>query len=155
MPRRGIFIVRKRKREIVEMIQMWAALESMAARLATLHASDDEIASLRHLFDEFQSSPPAEHIDDYSDANIAFHQAIINLSGSQTIAETTRNLFLHVRAIRKVTIAQSDRAERSMADHLHIIEALENRDTERAQDLARDHALGLAEFVNRHCDFLE
>jgi len=155
VPRRGIFIVRKRKREIVEMIQMWAALESMAARLATLHASDDEIASLRHLFDEFQSSPPAEHIDDYSDANIAFHQAIINLSGSQTIAETTRNLFLHVRAIRKVTIAQSDRAERSMADHLHIIEALENRDTERAQDLARDHALGLAEFVNRHCDFLE
>src|SRR3979490_1862525 len=40
MPRRGIFIVRKSKREIIEMIQMWAALESMAARLATQHASD-------------------------------------------------------------------------------------------------------------------
>ncbi|WP_225034060.1 GntR family transcriptional regulator, partial [Paraburkholderia sp. XV] len=38
VPRRGIYIVRKSKREIVEMIQMWAALESMAARLATLHA---------------------------------------------------------------------------------------------------------------------
>ena len=40
VPRRGIFIVRKSKREMIEMIQMWAALESMAARLATLHASD-------------------------------------------------------------------------------------------------------------------
>ena len=51
IPRRGIYIVRKSKREIIEMIQMWAALESMAARLATLHASDTEIAKLRHLFD--------------------------------------------------------------------------------------------------------
>src|ERR1700747_3159499 len=41
-PRRGIFVVRKTQREIVEMITVWAALESMAARLATLHASDEE-----------------------------------------------------------------------------------------------------------------
>ena len=81
VPRRGIFIVRKSKREMIEMIQMWAALESMAARLATLSASDTDIGRLRHLFDEFQSSPPAEHLDEYSDANIAFHQAIIRLGG--------------------------------------------------------------------------
>ncbi len=62
MPRRGIYIIRKSKREIIEMIQMWAALESMAARLATLHASDADIAKLRHLFDEFQNSPPSEHL---------------------------------------------------------------------------------------------
>src|ERR1700740_1963426 len=80
MPRRGIYIVRKSKREIVEMIQMWAALESMAARLATLHATDQEIAKLRHMFDNFQDTTPAEHIAEYSDANIAFHQAIVELS---------------------------------------------------------------------------
>ncbi len=38
VPRRGIFIVRKTKKQIIEMIEMWAALESMAARLATLNA---------------------------------------------------------------------------------------------------------------------
>ena len=47
VPRRGIFIVRKTKRQIIEMIEMWAAIESMAARLATVNASDDEIAALR------------------------------------------------------------------------------------------------------------
>src|SRR4051812_24927227 len=72
VPRRGIYIIRKSKRQIIEMIQMWAALESMAARLATLHAPDAEIAKVRHLFDEFQNSPPSEHLDEYSDANIAF-----------------------------------------------------------------------------------
>jgi DNA-binding GntR family transcriptional regulator len=154
VPRRGIFIVRKSKREIIEMIQMWAALESMAARLATLHASDAAIAKLRHLFDEFQSSPPSEHIDEYSDANIAFHQAVIRLGGSRLIEDATRNLLIHVRAIRKATISQSDRAARSIIDHLKIIEALEKRDTERAERLSRQHTLDLAAHVDRHCGFL-
>ena len=155
VPRRGIFIVRKSKREMIEMIQVWAALESMAARLATLTASDAEIGRLRHLFDEFQSSPPAEHLDEYSDANIAFHQAIIRLGGSHLIEDATHNLFLHVRAIRRATISQNNRAARSIIEHLKIIEALERRDTELAERLTRQHTLDLAAHVDRYCDFLD
>jgi DNA-binding GntR family transcriptional regulator len=155
VPRRGIFIVRKSKREIIEMIQMWAALESMSARLATLHAPDAEIDKLRHLFDEFQNSPPSEHIGEYSDANIAFHQMIIRLGGSQLIADATKNLFIHVRAIRKATISQDNRAARSIIEHLKIIEALERRDTELAERLTRQHTLDLAAHVERYCDFLD
>ena len=62
VPRRGVFIVRKTKKQILEMIEMWAALESMAARLATVNASDADIAALRPMFDEFRSSAPAEHL---------------------------------------------------------------------------------------------
>jgi DNA-binding GntR family transcriptional regulator len=154
IPRRGIYIVRKSKQQIIEMIQVWAALESMAARLATLHAPDAEIAKLRHLFDEFQNSPPNEHLDEYSDANIAFHTEVIRLGGSQTIIDTTRNLLLHVRAVRRATISQSDRAARSIIDHLKIIEALEKRDTELAERLTRQHTLDLATHVDRYGDFL-
>jgi DNA-binding FadR family transcriptional regulator len=106
VPRRGVFIVRKTKKQIIEMIEMWAALESMAARLATLNASDQDIGALRHMFDEFRNSTPAEHINEYSDANIAFHQAIIRLSGSHLMGKTIDDLFLHVRAIRRMTISQ-------------------------------------------------
>ena len=155
LPRRGIFIVRKSRREIIEMIQVWAALESMSARLATLHAPDADIAKVRHLFDEFQNSPPSEHIGEYSDANIAFHQMIIRLGGSQLIEDATRNLFIHVRAIRKATISQDNRAARSIIDHLKIIEALERRDTELAERLTRQHTLDLAAHVARYCDFLD
>ena len=155
VPRRGIYIVRKSKREIVEMIQMWAALESMAARLATIHATDEEIAKLRHMFDNFRDSTPAEHIAEYSDANIAFHQAIVELSKSQLILDTIKNIFVHVRAIRRMTISQSDRASRSIVDHLRMIEALEKRDTELAERLVRQHSLDLAAYVEKHCDFLD
>jgi DNA-binding GntR family transcriptional regulator len=154
VPRRGIFVVRKTKKQIVEMIEMWAAIESMAARLATTNASDEEIASLRTMFDEFHHSTPGEHIDEYSDANIAFHQAIIRLSGSNLMGSTIENVLLHVRAIRRMTIAQSDRAARSIVDHMRIIEALEKRDTELAERLVRQHSLDLAAYVEKHCDFL-
>ncbi|MFO1315193.1 MAG: GntR family transcriptional regulator [Burkholderiales bacterium] len=154
-PRRGIFIVRKTKKQIIEMIEIWAALESMAARLATLNASDADIAALRRMFDEFRTSTPAEHIEEYSDANIAFHQAIIRLAGSGLMERMIDNLFIHVRAIRKMTISQSDRAARSIIDHMRIIESLERRDTEAAERLVRQHSLDLAAHVDKYCDFLD
>ena len=154
-PRRGVFIVRKTKKQIVEMIELWAAVESMAARLATHNASDLEISALRSMFDEFRNSTPAEHIQEYSQANIAFHQSIIRLSGSHLMGTTIDNLFLHVRAIRRLTIAQSDRATRSIIDHMRIIEALQMRDTELAERLVRQHSLDLAAHVHKHCDFLD
>ncbi|MCH9050362.1 MAG: GntR family transcriptional regulator, partial [Proteobacteria bacterium] len=55
VPRRGAFVVRKTKDEILEMITVWAALESMAARLITLNAADEEIASLRKVFATFEN----------------------------------------------------------------------------------------------------
>jgi DNA-binding GntR family transcriptional regulator len=158
-PRRGIFVVRKTKREIVEMITVIAALESMAARLAAERAADADIAGLRRLMAEFRTGPNGdgggERLEEYSDANIAFHQAIIKMSGCALLAEMTENLFIHMRAIRKITIHQENRAARSIADHFRIIEALECRDPELAERLAREHALGLAAHVEQHGDFLD
>jgi len=154
VPRRGVFIVKKTKQQIIEMIEVWAALESMAARLATLNASDAAIGALRPMFDEFHTAAPAQHLHEYSDANIAFHQAIIDLSGSHLISQTIANLFIHVRAIRRMTIAQKDRASRSIADHMRIVEALEHRETELAERLVRQHSLDLAAHVAEYCDFL-
>ena len=39
VPRKGVFVCRKTREEILEMVVTWAALESMAARLATVHAT--------------------------------------------------------------------------------------------------------------------
>jgi DNA-binding GntR family transcriptional regulator len=153
VPRRGILVVRKTKREIVQMIQAWAALESMAARLVTLNASDSEIGALRALFDAFgREHTVFDHLDEYSSANIDFHQSLIRMSGSGVLAAMTDNLLLHVKAIRHRTIYEQDRAQRSIRDHMEIIEALEARETDRAERLVRDHTLRLAEHVEKHVD---
>ena len=92
VPRKGTVVVRKTMREIVEAIQAWAALESMAARLITLNASDEEIAELRKLFVFFdETHKPSQHLTEYSRANINFHQALIRLSGSNLLVSMTQN----------------------------------------------------------------
>ncbi|MEZ0211768.1 MAG: GntR family transcriptional regulator [Xanthobacteraceae bacterium] len=154
VPRRGIFVVRKSKEEIIEMITVWAALESMAARLATSRASDAELAALRDVFHDFEEDAPAEHMNEYSDANIRFHQTIIQLGRCGIIADMTENLFIHIRGIRAVSVRQENRAERSLQEHRGIIAALVARDAELAERLVREHTLGLAGHVEKHGKFL-
>jgi DNA-binding GntR family transcriptional regulator len=155
VPRRGVYVVRKTKREVIELIQAWAALESMAARLITESASDQDIAGLRRMFATFEGDKLHAKLDEYSEVNIAFHQALIELSGNQALIRLAANLFTHMRMIRGATIGEDDRVDRSIRDHMNIIQALEARDTERAEDLVRQHALGLAEHVAKHADYLD
>jgi DNA-binding GntR family transcriptional regulator len=155
VPRRGIYVVRKSKKEIIEMIIVWAALESMAARLAAINATGDDLKELADLFQEFKKERPSDHLNEYSEANIKFHQTIIRLSGCNLIVEMTQNLFIHVRAIRTVSLKQDSRAARSIDDHMRIIAALQARDADLASKLVREHTMGLAAHVEKHGVFAE
>ena len=150
--RRGIFIVRKTKAEILEMIAVWAALESMAARLAAVVASDADLKALHDLVDPYAGDEPPADMGAYSEANIRFHQAIIAASGNALIGEIADGLFFHVRAIRHRTIGDQNRARRSVDDHSEIVAALEARDGPRAERLVREHTLMLRDHVARHVD---
>jgi len=147
VPRRGIYLVRKSKEEILDMILAWAALESMAARLVTEVASEREISSLRKIVNKIDKDELSAHLDEYSESNIKFHQKILELSKSAQIFKMASDLFMHVRAIRARTIGEGDRATKSIVDHMHIIEAIETRDADLAAQLVREHTLNLRQHV--------
>jgi DNA-binding GntR family transcriptional regulator len=64
VPRRGIYVVRKTKQEVIELITAWAALEGMAARLITQHAHDQEIGKLRQMFTKFENGQLHAKLDE-------------------------------------------------------------------------------------------
>jgi DNA-binding GntR family transcriptional regulator len=148
--RRGIFIVRKTKAEILDMITTWAALESMSARLAAERATPEDIAELHQLTDPYTDVD--RHMGEYSDANIRFHQAIIRTGGNELIKHITDGLFMHVRAIRNRTIFEKDRAKRSVADHKKIVAAIEEGNADLAEKLVREHTLKLRAHVEQYVD---
>jgi DNA-binding GntR family transcriptional regulator len=154
VPRRGLIVVRKSKREVVEMITVWAAIESMAARLAAPRVTEAELAELHSLVDVFQEDP-SEQISEYSRANMEFHKTIIRMGGVDLMTSLTENLFIHMRAVRAVTMTQDNRAQRSIVDHRNIIAALERHDADLAARLVREHTMGLAAHVETHGDFLD
>src|ERR1700761_603287 len=64
IPRRGYLIARKSKAELIEIIYTWAALESMAARLAAQNADDAALATLREIFAGFEGERLAAELDE-------------------------------------------------------------------------------------------
>ncbi len=154
-PRRGVFVVRKTLDEILDMIVAWAALESMAARLAAEVASDGEIKELRkHALRHSESSSRAD-LSEYSEANIQFHQMILEMSGCRLLAEMADGLFVHMHGVRRRALEENDRASRSVVDHQAIIEALEARDPDLAAQLVREHTMRLHDHVRQSWDRLE
>ncbi len=79
----------------------------------------------------------------------------MSLSRCDLLRDIADNLFIHMRSIRARTISDADRADRSIIDHMHIIEALESRDSDLAARLVREHSLNLAAHIEKHVDYLE
>jgi DNA-binding GntR family transcriptional regulator len=113
LPRRGVFIRRRSLEDVLDMIVAWAALESMAARLAADVASDAQIAALRkHAAKHSESSARAD-LSEYSDANIRFHQMILEMSGCKLLAQMADGLFVHMHAVRRRALGEGNRMPRA------------------------------------------
>lgn len=146
-PRKGVYVRPKTLSEVLELVVVWAALESMAARLVTQVASDREIATLRELGVKHSADSQRADIEEYSEANIKFHQRILDLSGCTLLSETAEGLLQHMHAVRRQAMREKDRVSRSVVDHMAIIEAIENREAELAAMLVRDHTMKLHDHI--------
>lgn len=149
IPRKGVFVQRRSRDEILDMVIAWAALETMAARMATVNASDADLRKLRNFAVKHSASAKDATLEEYSDANIIFHQTILDLSGCILLRSMADGLFTHMLAIRRRAMGEGDRASRSVADHMEIIEALEARKADLAARLVREHTLRLHDHIRR------
>ena len=148
-PRKGVYVKPKTLEEVLEMVVVWAALESMAARLVTQVASDEEIASLRALGVMESEDPKRADIAEYSEANIRFHQRILELSRCTLLKDTTDGLLQHMYAVRRRAMREDDRVSRSVVDHMAIIVAIEQREGDVAAKLVRDHTMKLHDHIRK------
>lgn len=153
--RKGVFVKRKSMGEILEMIVTWAALESMAARMATVAASDEDLKKLRAFAMAHSVDAARADLEEYSEANVQFHQLILGLSGCSLLKTTADGLFYHMLAVRRRAMAEGDRAAHSVVDHMEIIEALEARDPDLAGRLVCDHSFKLHAHVRENWSRIE
>jgi len=153
-PRRGVFVVRKSKAEIIEIVIASAALEGAAGRLAATRASDAKIGLVRQYFNDVITSPAPLDAQQYSIVNLQFHQYIVDLAESEMLSGLVELLKVHMRAIRARTMRDGDRMNRSPSEHLHIVEALESRNGEALEHRVRQHGLNLAHHLDRFVDYL-
>ena len=145
--RKGIFINKKELPETLELIKVWAALESMAARLACEEATNEEIGRLRGIAAQFSQDRAKANLDEYSEANIKFHGTVMRISGCSKLQELGDDVFTHLKPIRRRAMRDSARTDRSAVDHMNIIEAIESRNVDLAGQLVREHTFRLHDYI--------
>ena len=150
--RKGVFIVRKTRDEILETITVWAALESMAARLAAELATVGEIDALKRLAAAYDTDDARARVDEYAEANIRFHQAILEAGRCAMLKDIADGLLVHVRAVKSRAMHEADRAVRSVADHRAIVDAIAMRDPDLAGERVLKHTMGLYDHVHARWD---
>ncbi len=144
VPRKGVFVVKKSKKEIIEILLVRAVLEGLAAKLATEHVTSEEIERMRDIFAPFNKRNIKRKFLEYAEANIRFHELVLQISQCGKLIELAGSIFDHMRWIRFQSVVHENRLIKSHREHLRIIDALEQRDPELAERLMKSHIEALA-----------
>lgn len=149
VPRRGVFVHRKTKKELIDIVTVWAGLEGYAAHLVIEHSSKEEIEELNK-FCHYTKSNVLSDLENYSADNIKFHQQIMKLTKVKLMGEILESQLIHLQFLRKKFIFFSERAVRSIEEHTEIIAALSSGKASRAEKLLKNHALTLVDRIHEN-----
>ena len=153
-PRKGIFVVKKSKKEIVEILLVRAALEGLAARLATQYVTDKDIHQMKKIIAPFNTlNAIGKKSLKFSNANVEFHELVLKLSGCQVLIDLASNLFDHIHWIRTKAAGFQERFKVAHSGHVDIIEAFEKRDPALAEKRMRQHIEILAQYIEENVKF--
>lgn len=147
VPRKGVFVVKKSKEEMIEIIMVRATIEGMATRLATKNISKEDIVKMREIFQPFQLSKLSSQRREYTEANIRFHEFVLEKSQCKKLVEIAINLFDHMRMIRFRTSWFQERIESSLTQHNEIINLFEEGDADKVEQIMRKHIEESARYV--------
>lgn len=128
-------------REVTELYDLRLLLEVEAAQRIALPVSGPALAQLTAIQGQHDAAVQAGDPRGVFRANLAFHQALFALTGSEVLAQAIAEYARRTHAIRFSTLVSADHRERSRQEHWQIIDALRQGRRETLVQLCRQHLL--------------
>ncbi len=136
-PNRGVRVTVLTAEDVDDVYEVRALLEGAAARRAAEYATAADIEYLGRLLDRIDATA-ASDVAAHIRADEAFHDAIVALARSATLADLTRRLAGRVARVRAAT-ADTNTEARTRRQHRTILAALAARDADAAERAMREH----------------
>lgn len=137
-------------RSLLEIFAVRRILESHATGLAAQLVTDEDVEMLRA---EIESVSPDTDIEELVSHDTRFHTAIAGLAGNDYLASLLDSLTSQtVRARLWRGLTQAGAAERTLAEHRAILDAIADRDFELATALSSVHIAGIEKWLRRAAD---
>lgn len=135
-PNRGTIITELDHSMMSELYAMREVLEGTAAGLAARHASEVEIGFLREINER---DATLTNITDLVNNNKLFHSTLYRCAHNRYLLKMLNSLQESMMLLGRSTLATPSRAETARSEHAAVIDALEKRDAQAAEALARKH----------------
>lgn len=139
IPNRGAIITRPGAGEIADMLQVLGVLEAFAGERVCEYISDQEVAEIKALQYEMLAAYARQDRLKYFKLNQKIHLAIVKAARSETLLSLHARLNARLYRIRYQSNLKNETWGSALAEHDHILDALEQRDAEKLSTLLRQH----------------
>ena len=140
IPRRGAQVAQISKQDLDDVLEIRQSLEVLAAELACLRITEEELQELIQAEEAFQKMDvtPAT-MTEIAEADIAFHEAIYRASGNRRLVSILNNLREQMFRFRLEYLKRPHIMKTLIEEHAAIVEAIRTRDTKTAREICYRH----------------
>ncbi|MBR9653305.1 GntR family transcriptional regulator [Thalassovita aquimarina] len=146
-PSRSPIVVQPTFKQVKDAVEVLLALEYLSVELACRNATEEDLAEIRRIHDEFSEKYDLLDPLDLFDIDMAFHKAIVKASHNDTLLVTYRSYLERLWRARYLSAKQKRNRERAIRHHAAILDALEARDPKAAVAAIEQHLGNLAEHI--------
>ena len=146
---RGVFVRQIGVDEADQIFELRAVLDQYAGHRAAQNAAPADIAELRALVDRMERAVAGGDVDGYLDANVAFHDRIVQLAGNPKLTLLYRRLVNELHLHRRASLGQAGRLPVSIREHRAIVASIASGQAAAAGRALYDHAMASRDRVHR------
>jgi DNA-binding GntR family transcriptional regulator len=140
-PRRGTFVTAVEAADIVNITEVRADLESYAAELAAMRMNDGAREQAEELLQEIDEVTRPHEQEWLMRFDERIHRFTWEATGNPYLVETLERYFTHSLRIWYLVLDRVPGLGHSVHDQMHLLNALLERDGERARTIMREHVL--------------
>jgi len=132
-PRRGAVVASPTVKEATELYEIRAQLEGIVGRQCAEHATDAQIAQLRTAFEEMRAAADKGETQEALRAKNRIYDALYDGSDNGTIRDILGGLQARITYLRSISTSQPGRLPQMVDEVRRIVEAIEERDGDKAE----------------------
>ena len=144
-PRLGATVAQPTAGEVVELFELVAELEGIAARLAAERMDDADLAAIEGAHQACQQAAGGDDAAAYYRINGEFHRTIHKAAKNRVLVEEIGRLDKRLSPYRRFITFRPGRTQAALREHGEILQAIQTRSADRAARAMRDHVRILGE----------
>ena len=141
IPNKGAYVNEISEKDIHDIYIIRSYLEGLCAKWACEYITQEQIDELEEVVYLSEYHAKKEHHEQIVELDNKFHQLIYEASNSKILNHILSDFHHYVQRIRKITLASDLRAANSNKEHNAILDAIRQRDGEKAEMLAHEHIM--------------